>query len=128
MWKKIYFLTGAYLTYDLIFPEHIDKPLKVKKLMLIKDILFGPYYNDNLSIFELSNLDQATDGEFIFIITKDKKMFLSKPEKCVMNHRMLGYGKQVYAAGEIIFKDGAVLSWSQKSGHYRPYNRNSYVE
>lgn len=66
---------------------------------------------------ELEALHVAS-GSFEYVVTGDVSsngVMLSKK-----GHTSMTNGKGVYFAGEVVFAAGAVESWNNKSGHYKP--------
>jgi len=60
-----------------------------------------------------------SDGDYIFIITLQKKLYVAIKQKGVINHSCLNQGRPVFLAGEFTCKNGKVIAMTNWSGHYQ---------
>lgn len=59
------------------------------------------------------------DGDYIFILNQQKKLYVAKKVKGVLNHSCLNHGEPVLIAGEFTIKNGKVIAITNWSGHYQ---------
>lgn len=59
------------------------------------------------------------DGDYIFIMNQQKKLYVAQKIKGVINHSCLNRGEPVLIAGEFRVKNGQVIAMTNWSGHYQ---------
>lgn len=67
-------------------------------------------------MWRLSSGEKA-DGIYTFVISMDNKLVVASGNA---HHPWLVDGAPVRYAGEFHFKDGKLIKWTNKSGHYLP--------
>jgi hypothetical protein len=107
-------LEGQEIPYYIFQIELFDDE-KLSQLQYNISTEDGLVYNSNC---EKTTLNTENE-EYIFVITLDKKILISKSSQTV-RHFSLTAGKPVLSAGSIKILDGKIIYVDGESGHYMP--------
>ncbi|EQA1624983.1 hypothetical protein V5K00_RS23205 [Enterobacter asburiae] len=109
----------------------LQEPAEECQIMELHKLSFDKYFFSSLNNNENKKFPQP-NGRFIFVIPSFSpgkvycgvpngyRTFASEFIKPIQGHTSICKKQNVYFAGEILFKNGELLEWSNNSGHYMP--------
>lgn len=96
------------------------KPTEVRRVVHLSEEQRNNYVAKvvNGEIRTAAEGSKPLNGDYVFVIGKDKTFYVGKYERGRFSHGSLLGGKPVIAAGMLRFTNGKLVTFNDKSGHY----------